>query len=63
MMRFQEQTKRLVAAAADALKNKDSEEAQQRLHALMDQAKKQAEELAAQQARENERRKQLLKVR
>jgi tRNA A37 methylthiotransferase MiaB len=51
-----------VAAAADALKNKDSEEAQQRLHDLMNTAKKQAEELEKQQARENERRKQLLKV-
>ena len=43
--KLKEQTKALVAAAADALKNKDSEEAQKRLEDLMKQAKKQAEEL------------------
>jgi hypothetical protein len=43
--KLKEQTKALVAAAAEALKNKDSEEAQKRLEDLMRQAKKQAEEL------------------
>jgi hypothetical protein len=76
--KLKEQTKALVAAAAEALKNKDSEEAQKRLEDLMRQAKKQAEELEvcfsffllffqqlfsqAQQKREAERRNQLLKA-
>lgn len=59
---LREQTKALVSAAADALKNKDSEDAQKRLEKLMIDAKKQAEELAARQQRENERRAQLLKA-
>ncbi len=59
---LKEQTKKLVAAAADALKNKDSEEAQKRLEDLMRQAKSQAAELEARQKKEAERRNQLLKA-
>jgi hypothetical protein len=59
---LKEQTKKLVSAAAEALKNKDSEDAQRRLEELMKQTKAQAELLAEQQKREAERRKQLLKA-
>ncbi len=58
---LKEQTKKLVSAAAEALKNKDSEDAQRRLEELMRQTKAQAEVLAEQQKRETERRNQLLK--
>lgn len=59
---LKEQTKKLVAAAAEALKNKDSEDAQSRLKAIMEQTKRDAEQLAEKQRQENARRAQLLKA-
>ena len=59
---LREQTKQLVAAAAEALKDKDSQDAQNRLQSIMANAKKEADRLAKEQAAANARRQQLLKA-